>query len=148
MTKKGCKQLTKNDRGLYRITNSEILRKGVSVATHNGETVIVREGFDKFNIIIKQQFTKWKKKRKELNKKGGRVDEQTIDKAMKIDELTPAWLITLRQITGLKDLSRPERGYGWKRSKVNDILKKKYKEIIKSELLSNEEKKSIIDNII
>ena len=142
-------KLTYNDTGMYRVGKATVKRKGVVVARHDGETLIVLDKYGKYERVIKEKFNKWKNKKKQVEEQTGKeVEAEKIDEQVKREEiLSPYWLKRLREITGVKDIPKPERDYGWKRSKYNDILKKNYQKIVKDDKLDDAMKAGIINNI-
>jgi hypothetical protein len=122
---------------IYKLEEGVILRSGEAIATYNeanGE-VDYFEGMAKYRIPV----SKW------LNKavKTPKVTQREVVETEKDGN----WLDYLSAIVGVK-LPYPHSKKGWRGTKYRDVLMKNYNKIIKSDALTNEEKKVICNQFL
>jgi len=129
---------------MYKLEDGVILRNGEAIATYNEQNgeVDFFEGLAKYRIPVQKWLNKAVKAPK--NEKKSQKAVKTVEKEEVSDK---NWLDYLSAIVGVK-LPYPHSSKGWRGTKYRDILVKNYNKIIKSDVLTNEEKRVIANNFL
>lgn len=129
---------------IYKLEEGVILRDGEAIATYNeanGE-VDYFEGMAKYRIPV----SKWLNKAVKTPKNAQKTPKVYLNET-KEPVSDKNWLEYLSAIIGVK-LPYPHSRKGWRGTKYRDILMKNYNKIIKSDVLTNDEKKTICNQFL
>ena len=129
---------------IYKLEEGVILRHGEAIATYNeanGE-VDYFEGMAKYRIPV----SKWLNKAVKAPKSAQNAPKSDLT-AKKEEVSDKNWLEYLSAIVGVK-LPYPHPKKGWRGTRYRDILMKNYAKIIKSDALTNEEKRAVCNQFL
>jgi len=128
---------------MYKLVDGVVLRDGEGIASYENGELDFFSGMAKYRMPV----TKWLKKAKIEDKEAVKkpIQPKIVKKVVK--EAEKSWLEYLSAIVGVA-IPMPHNVNGWRRGKYRELLIKNYDRIVKSDALTSEEKKAIINKFM
>ena len=128
---------------MYKLEDGVILRDGEGIASYENGEVDFFSGMAKYRMPV----TKWLKKAKVADKEVVKAPKVVKTAPKAVETVEKSWLEYLSAIVGVA-IPVPHNTNGWRRTKYRELLLKNYDRIVKSDALTNEEKKAIINKFM
>ncbi len=124
---------------MYKVEEGIVLRNNEAIATYENGELDFFNGMAKYRIPV----VKWLNKAS-LSPKPAKIDKK-VDLKQENNDLS--WIDHLSDIVGTK-IPYPHRNNGWRGTRYRDLLVKNYNKILKSDALSDSEKRNICNQFI
>lgn len=124
---------------MYKVEEGIVLRNNEAIATYENGELDFFNGMAKYRIPV----VKWLNKAS-LSPKPAKIDKK-VDLKQENNDLS--WIDHLSAIVGTK-IPYPHRNNGWRGTRYRDLLVKNYNKILKSDALSDSEKRNICNQFI
>ena len=124
---------------MYKVEEGIVLRNNEAIATYENGELDFFNGMAKYRIPV----VKWLNKAS-LSPKPTKIDKK-VDLKQENNDLS--WIDHLSAIVGTK-IPYPHRNNGWRGTQYRDLLVKNYNKILKSDALSDSEKRNICNQFI
>mgnify|MGYP003679424706 FL=1 len=124
---------------MYKVEEGIVLRNNEAIATYENGELDFFNGMAKYRIPV----VKWLNKAS-LSPKPAKIDKK-VDLKQENNDLS--WIDHLSDIVGTK-IPYPHRTNGWRGTRYRDLLVKSYNKILKSDALSDSEKRNICNQFI
>jgi len=128
---------------MYKLEDGVILRDGEGIASYENGEVDFFSGMAKYRMPV----TKWLKKAKVADKEVVKAPKVVKTAPKAVETVEKSWLEYLSAIVGVA-IPVPHNTNGWRRTKYRELLLQNYDRIVKSDALTNEEKKAIINKFM
>jgi len=124
---------------MYKVEEGIVLRNNEAIATYENGELDFFNGMAKYRIPV----VKWLNKAS-LSPKPAKIDKK-VDLKQENNDLS--WIDHLSAIVDTK-IPYPHRNNGWRGTRYRDLLVKNYNKILKSDALSDSEKRNICNQFI
>ena len=128
---------------MYKLKDGIITRDGEGIASYENGEVDFFSGMAKYRMPVTKWLKKAKIEDKEVVKKP--IPKKTVKRVVESTESN--WLEYLSAIVGVA-LPMPHNTNGWRRTKFRELLVRNYDKIVKSDSLTNEEKRAIVNKFM
>ena len=127
---------------MYKVEEGIVLRNDEAIATYENGELDFFNGMAKYRIPV----VKWLKKAVKAPNNEKKPQKKDVNGTVE-PVLEKIWIECLSDIIGTK-IPYPHRNNGWRGTRYRDLLVKNYNKILKSDALSDSEKRNILNQFI